>query len=62
MPYDLADASLRFAAEVMPALKCRVPIEDQLIARWRRPIGGRSGIWTAGVAGYDVRCGCSFDP
>ena len=34
MPYDLAEANLRlFAAEVMPALKRRVPIEDQLIAR-----------------------------
>ena len=34
MPYDLADANLRlFAAEVMPALKKRVPLEDQLIAR-----------------------------
>jgi alkanesulfonate monooxygenase SsuD/methylene tetrahydromethanopterin reductase-like flavin-dependent oxidoreductase (luciferase family) len=34
MPYDLAEASLRlFAGEVMPALKKRVPIEDQLIAR-----------------------------
>ncbi len=34
MPYDLADASLRlFAGEVMPALKKRVPLEDQLIAR-----------------------------
>ncbi len=34
MPYDMAEASLRlFAAEVMPELKRRVPIEDQLIAR-----------------------------
>jgi alkanesulfonate monooxygenase SsuD/methylene tetrahydromethanopterin reductase-like flavin-dependent oxidoreductase (luciferase family) len=34
MPYDLSEASLRlFAAEVMPALKKRVPVEDQLIAR-----------------------------
>jgi alkanesulfonate monooxygenase SsuD/methylene tetrahydromethanopterin reductase-like flavin-dependent oxidoreductase (luciferase family) len=34
MPYDLAEANLRlFASEVMPALKRRVPIEDQLIAR-----------------------------
>jgi hypothetical protein len=34
MPYDLAEANLRlFAAEVMPALKRRVPVEDQLIAR-----------------------------
>jgi translation elongation factor P/translation initiation factor 5A/alkanesulfonate monooxygenase SsuD/methylene tetrahydromethanopterin reductase-like flavin-dependent oxidoreductase (luciferase family) len=34
MPYDLADASVRlFAAEVMPELRKRVPIEDQLIAR-----------------------------
>jgi alkanesulfonate monooxygenase SsuD/methylene tetrahydromethanopterin reductase-like flavin-dependent oxidoreductase (luciferase family) len=34
MPYDLAEASLRlFAGEVMPELKRRVPIEDQLIAR-----------------------------
>ena len=34
MPYDMAEASLRlFAGEVMPELKRRVPIEDQLIAR-----------------------------
>jgi alkanesulfonate monooxygenase SsuD/methylene tetrahydromethanopterin reductase-like flavin-dependent oxidoreductase (luciferase family) len=34
LPYDLAEANLRlFAAEVMPALKKRVPVEDQLIAR-----------------------------
>jgi alkanesulfonate monooxygenase SsuD/methylene tetrahydromethanopterin reductase-like flavin-dependent oxidoreductase (luciferase family) len=34
MPYDMAEASLRlFASEVMPELKRRVPIEDQLIAR-----------------------------
>jgi len=34
MPYDLAESSLRlFAAEVMPELKRRVPLEDQLIAR-----------------------------
>jgi alkanesulfonate monooxygenase SsuD/methylene tetrahydromethanopterin reductase-like flavin-dependent oxidoreductase (luciferase family) len=34
MPYDLAESSLRlFAAEVMPQLRKRVPIEDQLIAR-----------------------------
>jgi len=34
MPYDLAEASVRlFANEVMPELKKRVPIEDQLIAR-----------------------------
>ena len=34
MPYDIAEANLRlFAAEVMPELKKRVPIEDQLIAR-----------------------------
>jgi len=34
MPYDLAEANLRlFAAEVMPVLKRRVPVEDQLIAR-----------------------------
>jgi len=34
MPYDIAEASLRlFAGEVMPELKRRVPIEDQLIAR-----------------------------
>jgi hypothetical protein len=34
MPYDLAEASLRlFAGEVMPELKRRVPVEDQLIAR-----------------------------
>jgi hypothetical protein len=34
MPYDLAEASVRlFAAEVMPQLRKRVPIEDQLIAR-----------------------------
>jgi alkanesulfonate monooxygenase SsuD/methylene tetrahydromethanopterin reductase-like flavin-dependent oxidoreductase (luciferase family) len=34
MPYDLAESSLRlFAAEVMPELRKRVPIEDQLIAR-----------------------------
>ena len=34
MPYDLAESSLRlFATEVMPELKRRVPIEDQLIAR-----------------------------
>jgi len=34
MPYDLAESSIRlFAAEVMPELRKRVPIEDQLIAR-----------------------------
>jgi alkanesulfonate monooxygenase SsuD/methylene tetrahydromethanopterin reductase-like flavin-dependent oxidoreductase (luciferase family) len=34
MPYDVAEASLRlFASEVMPELKRRVPVEDQLIAR-----------------------------
>jgi alkanesulfonate monooxygenase SsuD/methylene tetrahydromethanopterin reductase-like flavin-dependent oxidoreductase (luciferase family) len=34
MPYDLAEASVRlFANDVMPELKKRVPIEDQLIAR-----------------------------
>jgi alkanesulfonate monooxygenase SsuD/methylene tetrahydromethanopterin reductase-like flavin-dependent oxidoreductase (luciferase family) len=34
MPYDMAEASLRlFAGEVMPELKRRVPVEDQLIAR-----------------------------
>ena len=34
MPYDLAESSVRlFAAEVMPELRKRVPIEDQLIAR-----------------------------
>ena len=34
MPYDLVDSSMRlFAAEVMPELKQRIPIEDQLIAR-----------------------------
>jgi hypothetical protein len=34
MPYDVVEANLRpFAAEVMPELKRRVPIEDQLIAR-----------------------------
>ena len=34
MPYDLAEANLRlFTAEVMPILKRRVPVEDQLIAR-----------------------------
>jgi len=34
MPYDLAEASVRlFTNEVMPELKKRVPIEDQLIAR-----------------------------
>jgi hypothetical protein len=34
MPYDLVDSSVRlFAAEVMPALKQCIPIEDQLIAR-----------------------------
>lgn len=34
MPYDVAESSLRlFANEVMPELKRRVPIEDQLIAR-----------------------------
>jgi len=34
MPYDLAEANLRlFASDVMPELKRRVPIEDQLIAR-----------------------------
>ena len=34
MPYDLVDSSMRlFAAEVMPELKRRIPIEDQLIAR-----------------------------
>ena len=36
MPYDLAEANLRlFAAEVMPELKKRVPVEDQLIAQQR---------------------------
>jgi alkanesulfonate monooxygenase SsuD/methylene tetrahydromethanopterin reductase-like flavin-dependent oxidoreductase (luciferase family) len=34
MPYDLAEANLRlFVAEVMPVLKRRIPVEDQLIAR-----------------------------
>jgi alkanesulfonate monooxygenase SsuD/methylene tetrahydromethanopterin reductase-like flavin-dependent oxidoreductase (luciferase family) len=34
MPYDLAEANLRlFASEVMPELKKRVPLQDQLIAR-----------------------------
>jgi alkanesulfonate monooxygenase SsuD/methylene tetrahydromethanopterin reductase-like flavin-dependent oxidoreductase (luciferase family) len=34
MPYDIAEASMRlFAAEVAPALRKHVPIEDQLIAR-----------------------------
>ena len=34
MPYEMAERSLRlFAAEVMPALKRCVPVEDQLIAR-----------------------------
>ncbi len=34
MPYDLAESSMRlFATEVMPELKRRVPVEDQLIAR-----------------------------
>ncbi len=34
MPYDIAEHSLRlFAADVMPELKKRIPIEDQLIAR-----------------------------
>ena len=34
MPYDVAESSLRlFASEVMPELKRRVPVEDQLIAR-----------------------------
>ncbi len=34
MPYDIAEANLRlFATEVMPELKKRVPIQDQLIAR-----------------------------
>ncbi len=34
MPYDMVESSLRlFAAEVMPELKRRVPVEDQLIAR-----------------------------
>jgi alkanesulfonate monooxygenase SsuD/methylene tetrahydromethanopterin reductase-like flavin-dependent oxidoreductase (luciferase family) len=34
MPYDLAEANLRlFAAEVMPVLKRRVAMDDQLIAR-----------------------------
>jgi alkanesulfonate monooxygenase SsuD/methylene tetrahydromethanopterin reductase-like flavin-dependent oxidoreductase (luciferase family) len=34
MPYDLAESSVRlFASEVMPELKRRIPIEDQLIAR-----------------------------
>jgi alkanesulfonate monooxygenase SsuD/methylene tetrahydromethanopterin reductase-like flavin-dependent oxidoreductase (luciferase family) len=34
MPYDIAEHSLRlFASEVMPPLKKRVPLADQLIAR-----------------------------
>ena len=34
MPYDVAEHNLRlFAAEVMPELKKRIPVEDQLIAR-----------------------------
>jgi alkanesulfonate monooxygenase SsuD/methylene tetrahydromethanopterin reductase-like flavin-dependent oxidoreductase (luciferase family) len=34
MPYEIAEHSLRlFASEVMPALKKRVPLADQLIAR-----------------------------
>lgn len=34
VPYDIAEHSLRlFASEVMPQLKKRVPVEDQLIAR-----------------------------
>ena len=34
MPYDIAEHSIRlFASEVMPALKKRVPLGDQLIAR-----------------------------
>jgi len=34
MPYDIAEHSMRlFAAEVMPELKKRIPVEDQLIAR-----------------------------
>jgi alkanesulfonate monooxygenase SsuD/methylene tetrahydromethanopterin reductase-like flavin-dependent oxidoreductase (luciferase family) len=34
MPYDIAEHSLRlFASEVMPQLKRRVPLADQLIAR-----------------------------
>ncbi|HTY55223.1 MAG TPA: LLM class flavin-dependent oxidoreductase [Candidatus Binataceae bacterium] len=34
MPYDIAEHSLRlFAADVMPELKKRIPLEDQLIAR-----------------------------
>ena len=34
MPYDIAEANLRFfATEVMPELKKLVPHEDQLIAR-----------------------------
>jgi len=34
MPYDVAEHNLRlFAADVMPELKKRIPIEDQLIAR-----------------------------
>jgi hypothetical protein len=34
MPYDIAEHSLRlFAGEVMPALKKRISLTDQLIAR-----------------------------
>jgi alkanesulfonate monooxygenase SsuD/methylene tetrahydromethanopterin reductase-like flavin-dependent oxidoreductase (luciferase family) len=34
MPYELAEQSLRlFASEVMPELRKRVPLEDQLLAR-----------------------------
>jgi alkanesulfonate monooxygenase SsuD/methylene tetrahydromethanopterin reductase-like flavin-dependent oxidoreductase (luciferase family) len=34
MPYDIAEHSIKlFASEVMPALKKRVPLADQLIAR-----------------------------
>jgi hypothetical protein len=34
MPYEIAEHSMRlFASEVMPELKSRVPLTDQLIAR-----------------------------
>ena len=37
MPYEIAEANLRlFAAEVMPELKKRVPLEDQRIAQGER--------------------------
>ena len=74
MPYDLAEANLRlFAAEVMPALKRRVPIEDQLIARagvgssadaaaFRLPVMSRSGTRSASLrAQLDVDAGLALD-